>query len=100
MNTAIIALLACAAFVCLFSCAGLMLMQGFYSKLHYLAPPAILGTFAVVAAIALAEGWSGSTIKAGLVLLVLAISNPVLTHAAARACYLRDRNRANKKENP
>lgn len=87
---AIAILLTFAAAVCLLSCMGLVLMKKFYNKLHYLAPPAILGTLAVAAAIALAEGWNGATLKAALVLVVMVISNPVLTHAAARACYLRN----------
>lgn len=82
-------LLVGAAFVCLFSCAGLVAMKGFYNKLHYLAPPAILGTGAVAVAIVVQEGWSSSSIKALLVLLVMVVANPVLTHAAARAFYLR-----------
>jgi multicomponent Na+:H+ antiporter subunit G len=76
--------------VCLLSCLGLVVMKGFYNKLHYLAPPAILATTAIAAAILVQEGWSSCAIKAGLVLLVMAITNPILTFAASRANYLRE----------
>ncbi|WP_224981837.1 monovalent cation/H(+) antiporter subunit G [Geomonas agri] len=89
----VILLLCFALAICAFSCLGLMVMKGVYRKLHYLAPPAVLGCAAVAAAIAVQEGLGAPTIKAGLVLLVLVIGNPVITFAAARAHYLREAHR-------
>jgi monovalent cation/proton antiporter MnhG/PhaG subunit len=76
--------------VCALSCLGLFVMKGFYNKLHFLAPPAILGTAGIALAVLAKEGLNASAIKAGLVLLVLVISNPILTFAAARAKHVRD----------
>ena len=89
-------LLVLATVVCLLSSIGILVMRGVYDKLHYLAPAAILGTGAVVAAVIVEEGFGSSAIKALLVLLVMLISNPVLTHAAARANRLRERRKQGK----
>lgn len=86
----VIVFLAAAVVVCTLSSLGLLVMKGFYNKLHYLAPPAILGSFAVAAAVLAQEGPNANAIKAALVLLVMVISNPVLTFAAARANHLRE----------
>jgi multisubunit Na+/H+ antiporter MnhG subunit len=87
---AAMALLSFALLVCALSCLGLLVMKGFYNKLHYLAPPAILGTAAIAAAVLAQEGLKSSAIKAGLVLVIMAISNPILTFAAARAKHVRE----------
>lgn len=84
-----LALLSLALFICAFCCLALVVMKGFYAKLHYLAPPAAMAGALVAAAIALEEGIGANTIKSGLVLLVLLIGNPVITFAAARAYHLR-----------
>lgn len=82
--------------VCAMSCAGLVAMKGFWAKLHYLAPPAVVGTAAVAGAILLQEGFGTCAIKAGLVLLVLVVGNPVLTYLAARTHRLREGQEAAK----
>lgn len=95
---AVTALIIFALAVCALSCLGLLLMQGVYQKLHYLAPPAVLGCAAIAAAVGLQEGFGAATIKSCLVLLVLVIGNPVITFAAARAHYLREEHRKLQKE--
>jgi multicomponent Na+:H+ antiporter subunit G len=89
MGPAAIVLLSFAAGICLLSCFGMTAMKGFYDRLHYLAPPATLAMAAVAGAILVEEGLSPSSLKVLLILLVMIISNPVLTHAAARANFLR-----------
>ncbi|MBJ6726108.1 monovalent cation/H(+) antiporter subunit G [Geomesophilobacter sediminis] len=81
-------LLVMAAALALLCALGLLVMEGFHDKLHYLAP-IVLATAAVVLAVFLQEGLNPSSIKALLVFLVVMISNPVLTYAAARADHLR-----------
>jgi multicomponent Na+:H+ antiporter subunit G len=97
-GAAVIILLALALLVCALSCLGLVVMRGFYNKLHYLAPPAILATCLLAAAILWQEGLSQSALNAGLVLMVLVVSNPIVTNAAARAHYLRERSRRGNEE--
>ena len=89
-GAAVTVLLILTVVVCALSCVGLLVMKGFYNKLHYLAPPAILGTAAVAAAIVAQEGMSATAIKAGLVLLVMVITNPIITFAAARTKHIRN----------
>ncbi len=81
--------LALAAAACLVSAVGVLAMRGAYNKLHFLAPVSLLGSFFVVLAIVLDKGWSQESVKAALVMLVLWISNPVLTQATARAHKIR-----------
>ncbi len=70
--------------------AGIIGMRDLYDKLHYLAPVSILSTASIAAAIAIEKGLlSQSGIKSVLVLIVMAISGPVITHAVARAEVLR-----------
>jgi monovalent cation/proton antiporter MnhG/PhaG subunit len=97
---AVLLLLAFALLVCTLSCLGLLVMKGFYNKLHYLAPPAVLATAALAAAILYQEGAGSCALKAGLVFLVMALSNPILTYAAARANYLRETHIQHKQKQP
>lgn len=75
-----------------FTSLGLLFSRDVYDQIHYLAPGSILGASAFVAAILTHEGLSQSGAKALLVLILLLLSNPVLSHAIARAARIR-RNR-------
>jgi monovalent cation/proton antiporter MnhG/PhaG subunit len=70
-------------------CVGVLVMRGVYDKLHYTAPATTLGAFAIAGAVLLREPVVQFGIKAVLVTLVLLITNPVLTHATARAARIR-----------
>ena len=74
----------------LFSAIGLLVMKGLNERLHYLAPPSTLTVFLIAAAIAVQEGFSQATAKAILSAVALALMNPVLTHATARAARIRE----------
>jgi multicomponent Na+:H+ antiporter subunit G len=70
-------------------CVGVLVMRGVYDKLHYTAPAATLGAFAIAGAVLLRESIVQFGIKAILVALALLITNPLLTHATARAARIR-----------
>ena len=70
-------------------CVGVLIMRGVYDKLHYTAPATTLGAFAVAGAVLLRSSLLQFGIKAALVALALLITNPVLTHATARAARIR-----------
>jgi multicomponent Na+:H+ antiporter subunit G len=70
-------------------CVGVLVMRGVYDKLHYTAPATTLGAFAIAGAVLLRESVVQYGIKAILVTLALLITNPVLTHAIARAARIR-----------
>ena len=70
-------------------CVGVLVMRGVYDKLHYTSPASTLGAFAIAGAVALRESFVKFGIKALLVAVVLLITNPVLSHATARASRIR-----------
>ena len=69
--------------------AALLVMRGVYDKLHYTAPASTLGVFAIAGAVLLRESIVGYGLKTILITLALLITNPVLTHAIARAARVR-----------
>lgn len=68
---------------------GLLLSDDVYEQIHYLAPGSLLGAVAIPAAAVMREGLSQAGAKAILIALLLFFSNPVLSHATARAARIR-----------
>jgi monovalent cation/proton antiporter MnhG/PhaG subunit len=68
---------------------GVLVMRDAYDRLHYTAPATTLGPLAIAAAIVVQESFSQAGVKAILVALALLVTNPVLTHATARAARVR-----------
>jgi multicomponent Na+:H+ antiporter subunit G len=83
------ALLVVGVGVTLASCVGVLLMRDVYDKLHFTAPATTIAPLAIAAAIVLEERLSAAGFKAVLVALALLVTNPVLTHATARAARIR-----------
>jgi len=75
--------------VTLMSCLGVLVMPNVFDRLHYTAPASTVGAFAIVLAIVLREGLSAAGVKSLLVFVLLLITNPVLSHATARAARIR-----------
>ncbi len=73
-------------------CIGVLVMDDAYDKLHYLGPATIVGPLAIAAAIILRESLSQAGIKALLTAVLLMMASPVLSHATARALYIRQRD--------
>lgn len=73
-------------------CVGVLVMDDAYDKLHYLGPAAIVGPLAIAAAIVVRESLSQAGIKALLTAGLLTVASPVLSHATARALYIRQRD--------
>ncbi len=63
--------------------------KDFYESLHYLSPPATLGTACFTLAVLLDKRFSQTGIKALIVCVVLLFMNAILTHATARAARVR-----------
>jgi multicomponent Na+:H+ antiporter subunit G len=72
-----------------FTAAGLLFSRDVYNQIHYLAPGSIFGSLAFAVAALVHEGFTASGTKAILIALILLISNPVLSHATARAARIR-----------
>jgi monovalent cation/proton antiporter MnhG/PhaG subunit len=73
-------------------CIGVLVMEDAYDKLHYLGPAAIVGPLAIAVAVVVREALSQAGIKALLTATLLIVASPVLTHATARALYIRQRD--------
>lgn len=69
---------------------GLLSARGLNDQIHYLAPGTLVGSGAISIAIVLREGFSQIGVKTILVLVLLFISNPILSHATARAGRIRE----------
>lgn len=70
-------------------CVGVLVMRDAYDKLHYTAPATTVGSLAIAAAVVVQESLSQAGVKALLVFVALLVTNPVLTHATARAARVR-----------
>ncbi len=73
----------------LLSCVGVLAMPHVFDKLHFTSPATTIGALAIALAVVVKEGWSASSLKAMLVFVLLAVTNPVITHATARAARIR-----------
>jgi len=74
-----------------FLCAvGVMVMRDAYQRLHFIAPPATLGALLVVVACVVDEPRPAAWLKAIVVMIVLGAMNAVVTHATARAAFVRE----------
>ena len=82
-------LLGAGVLVELASVLGVLLLRDAFDRLHFTAPASTLGPLAIAAAVVVRESFSQAGIKAVLVAVVLLVTNPVLTHATARAARIR-----------
>jgi monovalent cation/proton antiporter MnhG/PhaG subunit len=88
-TVAVAALLTVGVGVELACCLGVLVMRDVYDKLHYTAPATTIGSLAIALAVVVEESLSQAGIKALLVFGALLVTNPVLTHATARAARVR-----------
>lgn len=68
---------------------GLLLSDDMYEQIHFLAPGSLIGAVAIPAAVLVQDGLSQAGVKAILIAVLLFLSNPVLSHATARAGRIR-----------
>ena len=83
------ALLAVGVVAFAFTSLGLLLSRDTYDQIHYLAPGSLIGSIAIAAAVLVHEGFSQAGVKSILIAILLLVSNPVLSHATARAARIR-----------
>jgi multicomponent Na+:H+ antiporter subunit G len=75
------------------SCLGLLTGRGGLDRLHFTAPAATLAPACFAAAVLVEEPLSAAGVKAVLVALVVFVTEPVLSHAIARAARVREEGR-------
>jgi multicomponent Na+:H+ antiporter subunit G len=88
---AIDVLLGIAVLVTVLSAVGLAVMRDPYQKLHFIAPPASIAAICVVVALFIGEKQKQAGGKAVLIAVLLYFMNAVITHATARAHYVREK---------
>lgn len=67
---------------------GTVRMPGFYSRTHATSKSDTLGLLLVITGLIIYEGWNINSAKLFLILLFIALSNPIGSHALARAAYI------------
>jgi multicomponent Na+:H+ antiporter subunit G len=75
---------------CLICCLGIVVMEDFFERLHYMATVSTVATVALLIAVVIEQGWGQAAIKMSLIVIVLLLMNAVLTHATARAARVRE----------
>jgi multicomponent Na+:H+ antiporter subunit G len=83
-------LLAAGVVVVLMSCVGVLVMPHLYDRLHYVGPASTLGAFLIGAALVVQDTLKQQGVKSIMVVLLLVIISPVITHATARAARIRE----------
>ncbi len=68
---------------------GLIRLPDFYSRTHAVSKSDTLGILLVILGLIVYQGVSVYSIKLAFILLFVALSNPIGTHALARAAYFR-----------
>lgn len=66
---------------------GTVRMPDFYSRTHATSKSDTLGLLLVITGLIIYEGWHINSAKLFLILLFIALSNPIGAHALARAAY-------------
>lgn len=88
---AVCGLLGVAVALVLIGALGFLLVSGPCERLHFVAPAAMIAPALVTAAVALDGGDAQAILKSAFVAIILAVQSGVISHATARALYLRPR---------
>jgi multisubunit Na+/H+ antiporter MnhG subunit len=88
-------LLGLTVLTCWLCALGILIMHGAFDKLHYLSPASLIGGFFLLIAMLVEKGLSADMGKVLLIVVLLWVSNPILTYASARATMTRKSRRTN-----
>jgi len=91
VKIAVDVLLALAVGIALLSSIGVAAMRDPYQRLHFITPPASLSGLCVLLALFLGETQKQAGAKAALIVFLLYFMNSVVTHATARAHFVREK---------
>lgn len=75
-----------------YCCVATLLMPSSFERLHFMAPVAALAPLLLAGAVALTTGLGQGVVKLLLAMLLLVLTNSVLSHATARAARIRQDN--------
>jgi monovalent cation/proton antiporter MnhG/PhaG subunit len=74
----------------LLCCLAVLIMPNIYARLHYLGPALIFGAFMIAVAVLAEEGSPNGGIKTLLIVAVMMVASPVITHATASGIHSRN----------
>ncbi|MEX0994845.1 MAG: monovalent cation/H(+) antiporter subunit G, partial [Balneolaceae bacterium] len=84
-----ILLIVAGVFFMLVGSVGLLRLPDFYSRTHAVSKSDTLGIVLVISGLMIYEGLTVNSFKLSFIVLFVALSNPIGTHALARAAYKR-----------
>jgi multicomponent Na+:H+ antiporter subunit G len=88
-NILSIILIVSGIFFMLVGSIGVIRLPDFYSRTHAVSKSDTLGISLVILGLIIFEGLTMNSVKLTLIVLFVALSNPIGTHALARAAYKR-----------
>lgn len=68
---------------------GILILPDFYSRTHAVSKSDTLGILLVIVGLIVYEGLTMNSVKLTFIVLFVMLSNPIGTHALARAAYMR-----------
>jgi multisubunit Na+/H+ antiporter MnhG subunit len=72
------------------SSIGILLMRDAYQRVHFVTPIAIVAPVFVAIAVSVRDGLGEQTAQVWLVVAILCVAGPVLSHATVRAARVRE----------
>lgn len=84
---AIVALVSAGLFFTFVSTVGVLRLPDLYARTHTASQADTLGAGFTLAGVALALGWSSTTLKTVLLLFFIFVTNPTAAHAISRAAH-------------
>lgn len=84
-----ILLIVAGIFFMLVGSIGLLRLPDFYARTHAVSKSDTLGILMVITGLIIFEGFTINSFKLSFVVLFIALSNPIGSHALARAAYQR-----------
>jgi multicomponent Na+:H+ antiporter subunit G len=68
---------------------GVIILPDFYSRTHAVSKSDTLGIMLVILGLIVFEGFTTNSVKLTMIVVFVMLSNPIGTHALARAAYIR-----------
>lgn len=88
-NTLSVLLICMGIFFMLVGSIGILRLPDFYSRTHAVSMSDALGISSVMMGLIVYEGFTQSSLKLLLIILFVALSNPIGSHALSRAAYIK-----------
>jgi multicomponent Na+:H+ antiporter subunit G len=88
-NTLSVLLICMGIFFMLVGSIGILRLPDFYSRTHAVSMSDALGISSVMMGLIVYEGVTQSSLKLLLIILFVALSNPIGSHALSRAAYIK-----------